>query len=186
MQALEHGAASYVPKVLLNEKLIATDRRCAGRGQRQTQLRSTGRKHRPYRIRLDTGKRPGTVRSLCRAVPADRPRNGACVTIPTDSASAWHSKKRCSTRYCAAIWSWASSRRWTTAKNVGRRGASHAGTTAAIARSSLTGGSHVSIRIDPQQAVFVIRDDGKGFDTRNLPPRAISGRSTPNRDEVSS
>ena len=33
----------------------------------------------------------------------------------------------------------------------------------------------VSIRIDPQQAVFVIRDDGKGFDTRNLPAKGDLG-----------
>jgi CheY-like chemotaxis protein len=33
----------------------------------------------------------------------------------------------------------------------------------------------VSIRIDPQQAVFVIRDDGKGFDTRNLPSKGDLG-----------
>jgi signal transduction histidine kinase len=34
---------------------------------------------------------------------------------------------------------------------------------------------HVSVRIDSQQAVFVIRDDGRGFDTRNLPSRGDLG-----------
>ena len=34
---------------------------------------------------------------------------------------------------------------------------------------------HVSVRIDPQQAVFVIRDDGAGFDTRTLPTKGDLG-----------
>ena len=33
----------------------------------------------------------------------------------------------------------------------------------------------VSVRIDPQQAVFVIRDDGNGFDTHNLPSKGDLG-----------
>jgi CheY-like chemotaxis protein len=34
---------------------------------------------------------------------------------------------------------------------------------------------HVSIRIDPQQAVFVVRDDGQGFDTRDVPTKGGLG-----------
>jgi hypothetical protein len=33
----------------------------------------------------------------------------------------------------------------------------------------------VSIRIDPQQAVFVVRDEGQGFDTRNVPTKGDLG-----------
>jgi len=34
---------------------------------------------------------------------------------------------------------------------------------------------HVGVRIDPQQAVFVIRDDGQGFDTRAVPGKGDLG-----------
>ena len=34
---------------------------------------------------------------------------------------------------------------------------------------------HVTVKIDGQQACFVIRDDGKGFDTRNLPVKGDLG-----------
>jgi CheY-like chemotaxis protein len=38
---------------------------------------------------------------------------------------------------------------------------------------------HVSIRIDPQQAVFVIRDEGRGFDTRSIPTKGDLGSLDP-------
>ncbi len=38
---------------------------------------------------------------------------------------------------------------------------------------------HVSIRIDPQQAVFVIRDEGSGFDTRGIPTKGDLGSLDP-------
>jgi len=34
---------------------------------------------------------------------------------------------------------------------------------------------HVGVRIDPQQATFVIRDDGKGFDVTGLPTKGDLG-----------
>lgn len=165
VKALEQGAASYVPKVLLNEKLIATIDEVLGVvGVKQSYHRLIGsidRTEFDLTLENDLALVDAFVEMFQQIVHAmglcddtDQFRLGMAIKeallnavvhgnleMGSDHASPDHEDA-----FAAAI----KTRLRDHPELADRR-------------------VHVGIRIDPRQAVFIIRDDGEGFDTSSLP-----------------
>ncbi|MFO7905211.1 MAG: response regulator [Planctomycetota bacterium] len=171
VKALEQGAASYVPKVLLNETLIATIDDVLGvvsvKQSYNRLIGSIDRTEFDLTLENDLGLLDAFVEMFQQVVHAmglcddtDQFRLGMAIKeallnavvhgnleMGSDHASPDHER---------ALPAAVETRLRNHPEFADRR-------------------VHVGIRIDPRQAVFVIRDDGKGFDTSSLPRKGDFG-----------
>lgn len=168
VQALEHGAASYVPKVLLNEKLIVTidDVLAVVSAKRSYNRLVSSIDQTEFEFTLENDLElldpfvelfQQIIHGMGLCDDTDRFRIGMALkeallnavlrgNLQLDQASDQEQS------LFEAIERVRSSRPDLLERRV-----------------------HVSVRIDPEQAVFVIRDDGQGFDTRSLPTKGDLG-----------
>ncbi len=170
VQALEHGAASYVPKVLLNEKLIGTVEDVLAVVSAKRSYNRLVESIKRTEFDLDLENDPALfdpfvelfqqiVHGMGLCDDTDRFRIGMALKEALLNAVVRGNLEMTvdATR----------DREDDLPKIVRKRLDSHP--ELALRRV------HVGIRIDPQQAVFVIRDDGDGFDTSSLPSRGDLG-----------
>jgi CheY-like chemotaxis protein/anti-sigma regulatory factor (Ser/Thr protein kinase) len=170
VEALEHGAASYVPKVLLNEKLIATiDDVLAIVRAKESYERLVGsidRTEFDLTIENDLGLLDPFVELFQQIVhgmrlcdDTDRFRVGMAIKEALLNAMLRGNLEMSVEQTRAAE------------EALPEVVANLLETRPDLARRRV----RVSVRIDPQQAVFVIRDDGRGFDTHRLPAKGDLG-----------
>ncbi len=170
VQALEHGAASYVPKVLLNEKLIGTveDVLAVVSAKRSYDRLVESIKRTEFDLILENDPElfdpfvelfQQIVHGMGLCDDTDRFRIGMALKEALLNAVVRGNLEMTdeATR----------DREDLLPELVQKR----LGSQPELADRRV----HVGIRIDPQQAVFVIRDDGNGFDTSSLPTKGDLG-----------
>jgi anti-sigma regulatory factor (Ser/Thr protein kinase) len=169
VQALEHGAASYVPKVLLNEKLIPTiDDVLAMVSAKRSYNRlveSINRTEFDFTLENDLELLDPFVEWFQQII------YGMGLCDDTDQFRVGMALKEALLNAVLR-----GNLELTFDQTGGEETLPQAVQQAVRSRAELGQRRvHVGIRIDPQQAVFVIRDDGAGFDTRALPAKGDLG-----------
>lgn len=173
VQALEHGAASYVPKVLLNEKLITTvDDVLAVVSAKRSHNRLVGS---IQRTEFDLTLENDALLFDAFVELFQQIIHGMGLCDDTDHFRVGMALKEALLN--AAL---RGNLELSFEQTLDNREEVLAGEELLLERlrkrpEFADRRVSVSIRIDPQQAVFVIRDDGKGFDTRNLPAKGDLG-----------
>ena len=174
VQALEHGAASYVPKVILNETLINTiDDVLALASAKRSYERLVGsidRTEFDFTLENDPALFDPFIELFQQIV------HGMGLCDDTDRFRVGMALKE-----ALANALYRGNLEISFEQTRGNSEELMAGEEIAVVRERLAQPEfanrriHIHVRIDSQQAVFVIRDDGQGFDTANLPSKGDLG-----------
>jgi CheY-like chemotaxis protein len=174
VQALEHGAASYVPKVILNATLINTidDVLALARAKHSYErlIGSINRTEFDLTLENDPALFDPFIELFQQVV------HGMGLCDDTDRFRVGMALKE-----ALANALYRGNLEISFEQTRGNSEELMAGEEIAVVRERLVRPEfadrriHIHVRINTQEAVFVIRDDGRGFDTRNLPSKGDLG-----------
>jgi CheY-like chemotaxis protein len=174
VQALEDGAASYVPKVILNETLINTiDDVLAVVSAKRSYERLVGSIHRTeFDFTLDND--PALFDPFIELFQQIVHGMGLCDDTDRFRVGMALKEALANALYRGNLEISFEQTRGNSEELIA--GAEIAVVCERLARHEFASRRiHIRVRIDSQQAVFVIRDEGKGFDTANLPSKGDLG-----------
>jgi CheY-like chemotaxis protein len=174
VQALEHGAASYVPKVLLKETLVNTiDDVLALARAKHSYERLVGSIDRTeFDFTLDND--PALFDPFIELFQQIVHGMGLCDDTDRFRVGMALKEALANALYRGNLEIGSDQARGDFEALIDGEGAAVVGER--LSRHEFANRRiHVHVRIDDQQAVFVIRDDGRGFDTTNLPSKGDLG-----------
>ena len=179
VEVLHRGAANYVPKPQLGERLLDSVEEALSLVRADRTYDRLIACLKTMRFRFRAGKRSGPDRSARRIGAADGRRHGLTDATGRFRVGAALKEALLNAIYRGNLEISFKQMQDTRVSLLGRQGRRRAGQAASTRRPTKTAKSACAIAMDDEQARFVISDEGPGFDPASIPAAGQPGSLDP-------